>query len=80
MSAPLEEWIEHDGKGQPVDDTTMVCVRFKDGEETSKPQPASNAGSCWFKMSLAPNCTITHYRVHKNIYGGYGPYSRTKTK
>ncbi len=24
-------WIEHDGKGMPVDGDTLVCVRFLDG-------------------------------------------------
>lgn len=28
------EWIEHDGKGMPVDGDTIVCIRMRDGDET----------------------------------------------
>jgi len=32
----MSEWIEHDGKGMPVDGDTLVYVRFADGWEDER--------------------------------------------
>lgn len=30
----MSEWIDHDGKGMPVDGDTIVSIRIRSGEET----------------------------------------------
>jgi hypothetical protein len=59
----MSEWIEHDGKGIPVDGETLVLVRFWGGEESIVPNRASVAGECWKKSTMFPESTITHYRL-----------------
>ena len=41
MEWTVNGWIEHDGKGMPVDGETMVHVRHKTGAETAS-FPASD--------------------------------------
>lgn len=37
----MSEWIEHDGKGMPVDGDKLVEVRQRDGWESGRPVKAS---------------------------------------
>lgn len=67
------EWIEHDGKGMPVDGHTMVHIKLGSGlcDENLKPERAS-----WWHYGDGPGesnwiadedylSTITHYRIVK---------------
>ena len=68
------EWIEHDGKGMPVDGDVLVAVRFKDGEPgfDDSPIPASYwhnyeaLASNWIAVPDDPyddGFTISAYRI-----------------
>lgn len=59
----MSAWIEHDGKGKPVDGAIFVLVRFWGGEETTVPKQAHVAGECWKTSTMFPESTITHYRI-----------------
>ena len=56
MTTDADGWIEHDGKGMPVDEETRVEVRLRDGKEG--PCPAYQL--FWWECD---NGTITHYRI-----------------
>lgn len=48
MTENKDGWIEHDGKGMPVDGETLVNVRLRDGIEFDDGQTlASDWGLCW---------------------------------
>lgn len=62
------EWIEHDGKGMPVDGETMVQVRYRDGLEGSILRAdflddENPARSNWWYSEVGPYEDITHYRI-----------------
>lgn len=57
MTTDADGWIEHEGKGMPVDGETVVEVRFRDGYWASS-MPAMNR--FWGAAGLN---TITHYRI-----------------
>lgn len=57
MTTDADGWIEHDGKGMPVDGETVVDVRFRDGE---------TGGEACAGYLLWDECgpgTITRYRI-----------------
>lgn len=58
MTTDADGWIEHDGKGMPVDGETRVWVRFRDGVEVCFTSLASEWG--WGGEGTD---TITHYRI-----------------
>lgn len=54
------EWIEHDGKGMPVDGETIVRVRWGDGCE----EPLDNANwtaAAWHEPETSSNWTCHEY-------------------
>ncbi len=69
------EWIEHDGKGMPVPDDTLVLCRFRDGtDEEQKGSPPVRASywhddyldySNWFHAPRPCGAEIVAYRVVK---------------
>lgn len=58
MTTDADGWIEHDGKGMPVDGGTWVWVRFRDGVQVHFKSLASEWG--WGEDGSG---TITHYRI-----------------
>lgn len=69
----MSNWIEHDGKGMPVDGETLVHVRFPDGYEDTvstegealQPSPANYWSTSWSWTNTTPlNVEIIAYRVH----------------
>lgn len=72
MTPPQEqnsEWIEHDGKGMPVDGSTLVYVMFRDGAKDEHPSRARIWGvhggptSNW-EHSEPTDWDIVAYRLH----------------
>jgi hypothetical protein len=56
----MSEWIEHDGKGCPVDHGVDIVVRFRDGYEC----PTSNAQGFMWPHSYSENyLDIVAYRI-----------------
>jgi hypothetical protein len=71
------DWIEHDGKGMPVDGDVHVKVKFRDGDEYKSITNASYwddndpMASNWVWIyDLAPSTDITHYRIVKENDNG----------
>ena len=62
MTTDADGWIEHDGKGMPVDGETVVDVQLRDirGSMKEGPYSARTWGWAWKGRSLG---TITHYRI-----------------
>lgn len=75
MTHPQEqnsEWIEHDGKGMPVDSKVLVDVKFRDGAEDCYDRTAgfwhdfeTEDHSNWVSDQRSP-CSddIVAYRIH----------------
>lgn len=68
MTTPDKDgFIEHDGKGMPVDGKTLVHVRFVDGREDKDAMMASwwspIAGSRDHWTRSGHDADITHYSV-----------------
>lgn len=70
----MSDWIEHDGKAMPVDDETLVYVRFPDGYEDTvsyegeplQPSPANYWSDSWVWSRPGPlNVEIVAYRICK---------------
>lgn len=62
----MDGWIEHDGKGMPVDGETMVSVRFREkGERGSAPARFWDRcnPSCWRHTGEETELDIIAYRV-----------------
>lgn len=65
------EWIDHDGKGMPVDGDVLVAVKFKDGDEDFINFPiraeywhSDNEGSNWVASNTDDDdALITAYRI-----------------
>lgn len=66
-------WIEHDGKGMPVDGGVLVYVRFPDGYEDTadkdghplEPSHAEEWGDNWlWPAGRATFGDIVAYRIH----------------
>lgn len=57
MTTDADGWIEHDGKGMPVDGETRVWVRFRSGIEDG---PSRSKAWCWNECGAG---TVTHYRI-----------------
>lgn len=63
------EWIEHDGKGLPVPEDTLVLVKYRNGinGEDIRPQRAYKwgAGGVWSNWNHAVPCgsDIIAYKV-----------------
>lgn len=73
----MSEWIEHDGKGMPVDGDTLVYVKFSDGDDDSKckrPMTASYWRHNWNRPE-APfhGSDIVAYRIHEPTPEARGP-------
>lgn len=63
----MSDWIEHDGKGMPVEGNSFVSVRFYDGCIDGEPYwKAKNWYENWF-WDTAQNCSanIVAYKVVK---------------
>lgn len=65
------EWIEHDGKGMPVDGNTLLDIEFADGTTVSGTKArtwGAEAGvdSNWFIPADGyDGSRIRSYRIHK---------------
>ncbi len=70
--AKAGEWIEHDGKGMPVDGDVLVHVKFAVGgsDEDCEPQTAMwwNHEENW--IDHQDPFSITHYRIVKENDNG----------
>ncbi len=66
-------WIEHDGKGMPVDGNQLVCVRFLDGDNLEFDEMPTFAESWdsiaptlsnWYRdFSIDDGAAIVEYRL-----------------
>lgn len=66
------EWIEHDGKGMPVDGCAVVDIKFRspiepiyDGFKASHWAGNGPADDCWLFSKDSPENDIVAYRVVK---------------
>lgn len=66
----MTDWIEHDGKGMPVEPTVKVDVKFRDDDEEVFGVEAKAYGShgegdeCWWSWHGDRMTNVTHWRLH----------------
>ncbi len=60
MTTDADGWIEHDGKGMPVDGGTWVWVRFRKSGTEIGPNQAGEWRWTWVRPG---GSDITHYRI-----------------
>lgn len=65
----MSEWIEHDGKGMPVEPTVEVDVRYRDGDEdfailARSCGPHGDGDECWWSWHGDRMTNVTHWRLH----------------
>ena len=64
----MSDWIEHDGKGMPIDGEIRVHVKFRDGSESYREYPwlARMWGSNWEHYPDHHEADIVAYRIIAN--------------
>ena len=56
-------WIEHDGKGCPVDPMRAVHYRLRDGDEDTRGWLAQDLDWSWPAFGDDPLCDVVAYRL-----------------
>lgn len=67
------DWIDHDGKGMPVDGKKLVDVKFRDGKVHERTMTAEfwhedePDSSNWCFVAEPPDAHIVAYRVVSDV-------------